>query len=168
MGTGEELTRVRPPRTQITIDVEEYGQTVQKELPFVVGVLGDYSGDATKPPAKLRDRKLVDVSRDNFDQVLAGMNVGLNVRVENKLQEDDTEIPVSLQFKSMDDFQPAAVANQIDPLRKLMELREKLMELRGRTDRSDDLEEALNQILKETDSALESGGAGADRPDAGE
>lgn len=158
MGTQDKLTRVRPPRTQITIDVEDGGQVVQKELPFVVGVLGDYSGDPTKPLPKLRDRKFTDVSRDNFDQVLAGMNVGLNLRVENKLQNDESEIPVQLQFKSMDDFKPAAVAQQIDPLRKLMELREKLSELKGRADRSEELEDALNAILKETDSAIKSGG----------
>src|SRR5579863_7688084 len=139
------LDRVRPPRVQITYDVEVGGAIEIKELPFVVGVLGDFTGNPEQPLPKLKDRKFVEVTPDNFDNVLEGMKPHLSFAVENKLAEDSNapQIRVDLHFKSMDDFEPENVARQVRPLRELLELRTKLSDLRGRLQGNDKLEEML-------------------------
>src|ERR1700732_5414968 len=106
------LDRVRPPRVQITYDVEVGGAIEIKELPFVVGVLGDFTGNPEQPLPKLKERKFVEVNHDNFDTVLEGMKPHLSFAVENKLSEDPAapQLKVDLQFKSMDDFAPDNVA----------------------------------------------------------
>ena len=148
----KKLARVRKPRVHITYEVETEGAVKQKELPFVVGVLGDFSGDPTSPLKPLRDRKFVQIDRDNFDSVMASMTPGLNLKVENTLANDGTELAVDLEFKSMDDFSPINLVQQVDPLRKLYETREKLKELQSKADRSDKLHDLLEDVLKETDS----------------
>lgn len=147
------ITRVRKPRVHITYDVETNGAMVKRELPFVVGVLGDLSGSPTEKLPPLRDRKFVQIDRDNFDQVLANMKPGLKLRVENTLQGDGSEMSVQLQFKSMADFEPGAVVQQVEPLRKLLETRNKLRDLLAKADGSSELEEKLEEILKESDQA---------------
>lgn len=147
------ITRVRKPRVHITYDVETNGAMVKRELPFVVGVLGDFSGNPTEKLPPLRDRKFVQIDRDNFDQVLANMKPGLKLRVENTLQGDGSEMSVQLQFKSMEDFEPGAVVQQVEPLRKLLETRNKLRDLLAKADGSSELEEKLEEILKESDQA---------------
>lgn len=147
----QKLKRVRKPRVHITYEVETEGAVIQRELPFVVGVLGDFSGNPTAPLKPMRDRTFVQIDRDNFDDVMKRMTPGLNMRVENTLQDDGSEMPVQLKFDSMDDFSPAKVANQIDPLRKLIETREKLKELATKVDLSPDYEGVLQQILENTE-----------------
>ena len=112
----EKLKRVRKPRVHITYDVETEGAVEQKELPFVVGVLGDFSGDPTQELKPMRDRNFVQIDRDNFDDVMQRMPPGLNLRVENTLKDDGSEMPVALQFKSMEDFEPSKVAAQVEPI----------------------------------------------------
>src|SRR5215216_5584961 len=138
-GTQKKLERVRPPRVNISYDVETGGAIEKKELPFVMGVLGDFTGQPAEPLAKLKDRKFVEVSPDNFDDVLASMKPHLQFAVENKLSEDANagKIGVDLHFKSMDDFAPENVARQVKPLRELLELREKLSDLRGNLQAND-------------------------------
>jgi type VI secretion system protein ImpB len=131
--------------------VETEGAVVEKELPFVVGVLGDFSGDPTQKLKPLRDRKFIQVDRDNFDDVMKRMTPGLNLRVNNTLADDGTEMAVQLEFGSMTDFEPANVARQIDPLRKLLDTRDKLRDLLNKIDRSEDLEEVLEQVLQNTE-----------------
>src|SRR5579864_9284880 len=116
------LDRVRPPRVQITYDVEIGGAIELKELPFVVGVLGDFTGQPQEPLPRLKDRKFVEVNPDNFDSVLEGMKPHLSYSVENKLAEDPNapQLKVDLRFKSLDDFDPANVAKQVKPLRELL------------------------------------------------
>jgi type VI secretion system protein ImpB len=114
------LDRVRAPRVQITYDVEIGDAIEMKEIPFVVGVLSDLSGKPDEPLPKLKDRKFVEIDRDNFDNVLAGMKPRLAYRVDNKLTNDDTKMAVELRFKSMDDFHPERVAEQVAPVRKLV------------------------------------------------
>jgi type VI secretion system protein ImpB len=143
----EKLKRVRPPRVHITYDVETEGAVVQKELPFVVGVLGDFSGNPTSPLQPLKNRKFVQIDRDNINEVMQRMTPGLNFRVENTLKGDGTEMSVQLKFNSMEDFEPANVVNQVEPLRKLLETRNKLRDLATKVDRSDKLENLLEQIL---------------------
>lgn len=141
------IDRVRAPRVQITYDVEIGDAIEMKEIPFVVGVLGDFSGKPEEPLPKLKDRKLVEIDRDNFNSVLAGINPRVAFRVDNKLTDDDTQIPVELRFKSMDDFHPEQVANQVEPIRKLVEARTKLFELLSKLDGNDKLDELLQDII---------------------
>jgi type VI secretion system protein ImpB len=143
----EKLKRVRPPRVHITYDVETEGAVVQKELPFVVGVIGDFSGNPTAPLQPLKNRKFVQIDRDNFNEVMTRMTPGLNFRVENTLKSDGTEMSVQLKFNSIEDFDPANVVNQVEPLRKLLETRNKLRDLATKVDRSDKLENLLEQVL---------------------
>jgi len=151
--TQHKLDRVRKPRVQITYDVEVNGAMQLKELPFVVGVMGDFSGKPEKPLAPLKDRKFVQIDRDNFDQVLEGTSPRAAYRVDDKLTGNEgSQINVELKFKSMDDFAPENVAKQVDPLRKLLDTREKLKNLLNRMDGNDKLEELLDGILKSTES----------------
>lgn len=148
----KKLDRVRKPRVQITYDVETEGGMVKKELPFVVGVLGDFSGNSPQEKLKpLKDRKFVNIDRDNFDEVLASMKPGLKFKVENTLAGDGSEMSVDLKFNSMDDFDPAAVVKQVEPLRKMLEARNKLRDLLAKADTSEALEERLEDILKNTE-----------------
>ncbi len=147
----DKLKRVRKPRVHITYEVETEGAAVQRELPFVVGVVGDFSGNPTEKLKPLKDRKFVQIDRDNFDEVLSRMTPGLNMRVENTLKGDGSEMPVNLKFETMADFEPVNVARQVEPLRKLLETRDKLRDLLSKVDRSDKLESVLEQILTNTE-----------------
>jgi len=154
------LDRVRAPRVQITYDVEVGDAIEMKEIPFVVGVLGDLSGKPDEPLPKLKDRKFVEIDRDNFDNVLAGMKPRLAFRADNKLTDDDTKMAVELRFKSIDDFHPERVAEQITPVRKLVDTRKKLSDLLNKLDGNDKLDELLQDVISSTDS-LEKLGAEA-------
>jgi type VI secretion system protein ImpB len=144
----DKLKKVRKPRVHITYDVETEGAQEVKELPFVAGVLGDFSGDPTEPLKPLKDRKFVQVDRDNFDQVMRRMSPGLKMRVENTLKGDGSEMPVELKFNSLDDFEPGRIVEQVAPLKKLMETRNKLRDLMVKADGSENLENLLEQILQ--------------------
>jgi type VI secretion system protein ImpB len=147
--TQHKLDRVRPPRVHITYDVEIGGAIELKELPFVVGVLGDFTGKPEQPLPKLKERKFVEITPDNFDSVLEGMKPHLNFAVENKLSEDPNapQLKIDLKFKSMDDFEPENVARQVKPLRELLDLRTRLSDLRGNLQGNDKLEEALLEAV---------------------
>jgi len=147
----DKLKRVRKPRVHITYEVETEGAMVEKELPFVVGVMGDFSGNPTEPLKPLKDRKFIQIDRDNLNDVMKRMTPALNFRVENTLKGDGSEMAVQLEFNSMDDFEPANVAKKIEPLRKLLETRDKLRDLMTKVDRSDDLESVLENVLQNTD-----------------
>ncbi|MFQ5650921.1 MAG: type VI secretion system contractile sheath small subunit [bacterium] len=147
----KKLSRVRPPRVHITYDVEVGDAIEMKELPFVVGVLSDLSGKPDEPLPKLKDRKFVEIDRDNFDEVLAGMKPRLAYRVDNKLTDADDKIAVELRFNSIEDFHPENVVKQVSPLRQLLETREKLDDLLGQLDGNDKLDELLQEILQNED-----------------
>jgi type VI secretion system protein ImpB len=151
--TQHKLDRVRSPRVHITYDVEVGGAIEIKELPFVMGVLGDFTGQPTEAMAKLKDRKFVEVTPDNFDSVLAGMKPHLAYSVENKLSDDAEagQLKVDLNFKSLQDFEPEQVARQVKPLRELLELRTKLSDLRGSLQGNDKLEELLQDAIGNTE-----------------
>ena len=150
---NKKLERVRPPRVHISYDVEVGNAIELKELPFVMGVLGDFTGQPEEPLARLKDRKFVEITLDNFDNVLASMKPHLQYTVENKLSEDPEagKIGVNLNFKSMDDFEPANVARQIKPLKERLDLRTKLSDLRGSLQGNDKLDEILMETLKNED-----------------
>lgn len=148
----QRLGRVRPPRVQLTYDVEVGDAIEQKEIPFVVGVMGDFTGqpDPDKPLPKLKDRAFVQVDMDNFDEVMAGMVPRASFRVPNKLAGEG-EFGVNLQFNSMEDFRPESVVQQVDPLRKLLEARTKLSDLRNKLAGNEKLEDALAEVLSNTE-----------------
>jgi type VI secretion system protein ImpB len=149
----KKLERVRPPRVNISYEVETGGAIELKELPFVMGVLGDFTGQPTEPLAKLKDRKFVDVNPDNFDDVLKSMKPHLSFTVENKLSDDPEagKLGVDLNFESLDDFSPDQVARQVKPLREMLELRTKLADLRGSLQGNDKLDEILQETLADED-----------------
>ncbi len=150
--TQHKLDRVRPPRVQITYDVEVGDAIEVKELPFVMGVLGDFTGQPTEPLPRLKDRKFVEVNPDNFDSVLESMRPHLAFSVDNKLSDDpDSRLSVDLNFKSLDDFSPDQVARQVKPLKELLDLRERLADLRGNLQGNDKLEELLRESVSNTD-----------------
>lgn len=151
--TQHKLDRVRPPRVQITYDVEVGGAIEIKELPFVMGVLGDFTGQPEQPLPKLKDRKFIEVNPDNFDTVLEAMKPHLSFAVENKLSEDANapQLKVDLRFKSLDDFDPDQVAKQVKPLKELLDLRTRLSDLRGSLQGNDKLEEALLEAVSNTE-----------------
>lgn len=147
----KKLDRVRKPRVHITYDVETEGAMVQKELPFVVGVVGDFSGDPTEPLKPLKDRKFIQIDRDNFNDVMARMTPGVKMKVDNTLADDGSQLSVDLAFKSMEDFEPGRIVQQVEPLRKLMETRNQLRDLLSKADRSEELEGILEKVLQSTD-----------------
>ena len=151
--TQHNLDRVRSPRVHITYDVETGGAIELKELPFVVGVLGDFTGQPTEPLPKLKDRKFVEVNPDNFDTVLEGMKPHLAFSVENKLSDepDAPNLKIDLNFKSMEDFEPENVARQVKPLKELLDLRQRLADLRGSLQGNDKLEELLLDAVGNTE-----------------
>jgi type VI secretion system protein ImpB len=151
--TQHKLDRVRPPRVHVTYDVEVGDAIELKELPFVMGVLGDFTGQPEAPLPKLRERKFVEVTPDNFDNVLEGMKPHVAFSVENKLSEDPNagQLKVDLRFKSMDDFAPEQVARQIKPLKEMLDLRTKLSDLRGSLQGNDKLEELLLDAVSNTE-----------------
>ena len=151
--TQHKLDRVRPPRVHVTYDVEVGDAIEMKELPFVLGVLGDFTGQPEQPLPRLRERKFVEVNPDNFDQVLEGMKPHLSFSIENKLSEDAeaAQLKVDLHFKSMEDFEPENVAKQVKPIRELMDLRTKLADLRGSLQGNDKLEELLMDAVNSTE-----------------
>jgi len=147
----DKLKRVRKPRVHITYEVETNGAQETRELPFVVGVMGDYSGDNAANKKSLKERKFVNIDRDNFNETMGKIAPTLQYKVENTLAGDGSEIGVDLKFNSMDDFDPEAVVEQVEPLRKLMEARNQLRDLMSKADRSEELENVLEQVLQSSD-----------------
>jgi type VI secretion system protein ImpB len=159
------LDRVRPPRVHITYDVEIGGAIENKELPFVLGVLGDFSGQPEEPLPRVKERKLIEIDRDNFDQVLAAMKPRLAYRVDNKLTNDGSKMSVDLRFQSVDDFHPDRVAQQVEPLRKLVNARQRLSDLLSKMDGNDKLESILNEIASDSNAQAQlSSALGLDKP----
>jgi type VI secretion system protein ImpB len=150
--TQHVLSRVRPPRVQITYDVEIGGAFEKKQLPFIVGILADLSGQPSEPLPKVKDRKFVEIDRDNFDDVLEAAAPRLAIRVPNKLKPDANEmLNVELKFKSIDDFGPVALVQQIEPLRKLFEARNRLRDLLTKLDGNDELDAILREVVASTE-----------------
>jgi len=149
--TQHKLDRVRAPRVQITYDLELDGAKEKKELPYVIGVIGDFSGQPDQELPRLKDRKFVNVDRDNFDDVLEKMTPRIETRVDNTLEGKDSKLSVELKFRRLADFEPEQVVKQIEPLRKLLELRQKLSDLRNKMAGNERLEEELQKILESTE-----------------
>jgi len=145
----DKLNRVRKPRVHISYDVETEGATIERELPFILGILGDFAGDPTVPMKPLAERKFTQIDRDNFNEVMARVAPGLNVKVENTLAGDGSDMAVNLKFNSIEDFEPARVAQQVPALRAMLETRAKLRDMMSKADNSEKLEQLLEQVLQD-------------------
>jgi len=145
------LQKVRAPRVQMTYDVEIGDAIENKELPFVVGVLGDFGSDPDAARKRLKDRNFVNVDTDNFDEVLGGVAPTTSFRVPNQLTDEGGEFAVRLQFREMADFRPEAVVQQVAPLKGLLDARAKLADLRNKLAGNDRLEDILNDVLTNTE-----------------
>ena len=150
--TQKKLTRIRPPRVQITYDVETGGAIEKKELPLVVGILADLAGKQENPMLPIKTRKFVEIDRDNFNDVMASIAPRLAFQVDNKLKDDDTKLNVELKFKKLDDFRPEQLVLQVEPLRKLFEARQRLNDLLAKLDGNDDLDVLLQDVAANTES----------------
>ncbi|GBC62145.1 type VI secretion system contractile sheath smal l subunit [Desulfonema ishimotonii] len=149
--TQHKLDRVRPPRVQITYDVETGDAIEMKELPFVAGIMADLSGKPEEPLPRIKDRKFVEIDRDNFNDVLAGINPRLVFQVKNRLADDDTKLNVELKFKNVEDFDPVSVLKQVSALKKLYDARQRLSDLLTKLDGNDDLDKLLQDIVHNTE-----------------
>jgi type VI secretion system protein ImpB len=147
----DKLERVRKARVHISYQVETEGAVVEKELPFVLGVMGDFSGNPTSPLKPLKDRKFIQIDRDNFNEVMGRMTPGVNLKVDNTLKGDGSQLGVQLKFSSIEDFEPGRVVQQVEPLRKLLETRDKIRDLLSKVDRSEDLEGILERVLQNSE-----------------
>ncbi|RJS91698.1 type VI secretion system contractile sheath small subunit [Salinisphaera sp. Q1T1-3] len=164
------LQKVRPPRVQLTYEVEKGDAIEQKELPFVVGALGDYRGQSVKEQPRLKDRKFVEVDNDNIDDVMSGLEPRATYRVPNKLSDEGGEFGVDMAFTSMDDFSPDRVVEQVEPLRQLVEARQKLADLRNKIAGNEKLEDLLAEVLSSTEKldALKKAAPDSGRDDDGD
>ncbi len=145
------LGRVRPPRVQITYDVETLGAIEMKELPFVVGILADLSGNPEEPLPLLKERKFVEIDRDNFNEIMTSIEPRLTMRVKNTILDDDSQLNVELKLRNMDDFEPVEVVKQVPALRKLYEARQKLSDLLTKLDGNDELDRLLGEVVENTE-----------------
>jgi type VI secretion system protein ImpB len=155
----EKLKRVRKPHVHISYEVFIGDAMEVKELPFVLGVMGDYAGDTKQKD--LKDRKFLEIDRDNFNDIMKRVNPSLKFRVENTLAGDDSELPVELKFESMKDFEPGRVVEQVKPLKELLDIRNKLRDLASTVDRIDGAEKLLSEILKDAEKVKELSGGEA-------
>lgn len=153
--TQHKLDRIRPPRVQITYDVETGGAIQMKELPFVAGILADLSGKPEEALPKVADRKFVEIDRDNFNDIMASIRPRLVFQADNKLADDNTKLNIELKFKNIDDFGPVEVLKQVEPLRKLFDARQRLSDLLTKLDGNDNLDKLLGEILENADGMKE-------------
>ncbi|MGP5406453.1 type VI secretion system contractile sheath small subunit [Psychrobacter celer] len=147
----KKLGKVRAPRVHLTYDVEVGDAIETKEIPFVVGVLGEFSGDSTLEQPRLKDKKFVEIDLDTFNEVMSGLAPRATFRVKNELSEKGGEFAVDLAFNAIDDFRPESVANQIEPLKQLVAARDRLADLRNKISANEKLEDLLDEVLKNTE-----------------
>ncbi|HGN1413448.1 type VI secretion system contractile sheath small subunit [Pseudomonas aeruginosa] len=153
--TQHKLDRVRPPRVQITYDVEIGNAIEKKELPLVVGILADLSGKPDTPPAKLVERRFVDIDRDNFNEILSSISPRATLQVDNTISGDDSKLNVELRFNRIEDFDPVNLVKQVVPLRRLFEARQRLRDLLTKLDGNDDLDQLLQDVVANTEGLQE-------------
>jgi type VI secretion system protein ImpB len=147
----QKLSRVRSPRVHLTYDVQIGDAIQQKELPFVVGVLADLSGHPEEALPPLKNRSFVKIDRDDFNKVMGAIKPRLAFQADNTLQGDGTKLNVELRFSKLDDFEPEQVVNQVEPLKKLLEARNKLSSLLTKMDGNDKLEALLQDVIQNSE-----------------
>lgn len=162
------LQRIRPPRVHLTYDVEVGDGKESKELPFVVGVMGDFAGSSEVEQAKLKDKKFVNIDLENIDEVMSAMAPRTVFTVDNQLTNEGGRLPVDLTFNSMNDFSPEAIVQNIDPLRQLVEARARLTDLRNKISTSEKLEDLLDEVLRNTEQVRQLGQQQSDQKQSGQ
>jgi len=145
------LDRVRPPRVQITYDVETGGAIQKRELPLIVGILADLAGKPAESPEPLKNRGFVEIDRDNFNDVMQSITPRLAFQTENAIAKDGSKLNVELHFQHIDDFEPVNVIKQVSPLKKLFEARQRLTDLLTKLDGNDELDKLLQEIVQNTE-----------------
>jgi len=153
--TQHKLDRVRPPRVQITYDVEIGDAIEKKQLPLVAGIMADLSGKPAEALPPLKKRKFVEIDRDNFDGVMKSISPRLAFNVPNRITDEDVQVGVELRFSSMEDFDPVAVLKQVEPLRKLFEARQRLSDLATKLDGNDELDRLLREVVASSEQLQE-------------
>lgn len=153
--TQHKLDRVRPPRVQITYDVEIGNAIEKKELPLVVGILADLSGNPATPLAKLGERRFIDLDRDNFNQVLASIAPRVALQVDNRIGDDGSKLNIELNFDEIDAFDPVSIVKKVKPLARLFEARQHLRDLLTKLDGNDDLDKLLQEVVANTEGLQE-------------
>ena len=142
--------RNRPPRVQITYDVEIGDAIEKRELPLVVGVLADLAGKPASAPPKMKDRRFVEIDRDNFDEIMAKIGPRLDMSVPD-MMKGSGNLRIELTPKKFADFHPEAIVDQVPRLKKLLEARLELRDLLAKLDGNDDLDGLLAGIVKNTE-----------------
>lgn len=149
--TQHTLDRVRPPRVQITYDVEIGNAIVMKELPFVIGIMADLSGMPTDPLPPIKFRKFVEIDRDNFPDYMVSTNPRLAIQVKDTLGDGSEDLNAELFFKHMDDFGPVNIAKQVPKLNKIYTARVKLSDLVAKMEGNDPLQDLIKQVVADAD-----------------
>ena len=142
--------RNRPPRVQITYDVEIGNAFEKKELPLVVGLMADLSGQPENPLPTFKERRFVEIDRDNFNDVMTKIAPRLDISVPDTLKGEGN-LKVELHFNQIDQFEPESIVNQIPRLARLLEARQQLRDLLGKLDGNDELDALLENILQNTE-----------------
>jgi type VI secretion system ImpB/VipA family protein len=143
----KKLTRVRPPRVQISYDVETGGAIEKRTLPLVVGIMADLAAKSEKFKIAVKDRKFVEIDRDNFNEVMTSVEPRIAFPVDNKLPGGDgTKLNVELRFNNINDFRPESVVRAVPALRSLFEARQRLNDLLAKLDGNDELDRLLQDI----------------------
>ena len=150
-GTQHALSRIRPPRVQVTYDVETGGAIEKKELPFIVGVMADLAGERHDALSPLAERKFSEIDRDNLNEVMASIKPTVALSVPNTISEEGGNVNVELTFRSMDDFSPLNVIKKVKPLKELYEARSRLNDLLAKLDGNDDLDQLLGDVVSNTE-----------------
>ncbi|RDA61901.1 type VI secretion system contractile sheath small subunit [Hafnia paralvei] len=146
--TQHKLDKIRPPRVQITYDIEEGNAQIAKELPLVVGVIGDFFNDSQS----IQERKFIRIDKDNFNEIMSSLKPNAQFMVDSALPEQEGKLSVSITFKNIDDFLPDNIIQQVEPLRRLLELRTQLNDLRSRAASNEHLKDKLTKIVNQQNS----------------
>lgn len=164
--TQHKLDRIRPPRVQITYDVEIGGAIQKKELPLVMGILADLSGKPEEALPKLKDRKFVEIDRDNFNAILKSIAPRVTMQVDNKLSKEGGKSNIELKFQHIDDFSPLNIVQQVPALNELFKARQRLNDLLAKLDGNDKLDNMLRELKDDDVKTLQGLPEQSEQPEA--
>lgn len=141
------LKNIRPPRVQITYDLQVEGGLKPKDLPFVIGVVSNLSGHKNKKPQKIKHCQFLTIEKENFNSTMQKISPEISFQVENTLKKDGSTLPVNLNMNSMADFTPGKIAENHPTLSKLLDVRKKLLDLQSKVDSNESLELILKKLV---------------------
>lgn len=147
-GTQQKLSAYKPPRVQITYDLEVNGSPKEQDIPFVVGVMANFSGHLHEKTKKIKNEKFLEINKENFNSVVQSFSPKLKIKVPNKIKNDGSFSQIELNFNSIEDFNPGKIAIKVEALKELLEIRKKLLELQTNVECNEKLEETLVHFVK--------------------